>query len=202
MMKSVCTLLGLSADAEEGAVHATVAKLLNRADISADALAALKAEHKSLGDQTQALLAEQSDALLDACAVKEERIRNRMADALKLLQNRSERLRYLADFGYAPGEPRRENAAPATSVAADRRNNNGRVLNRGTGHGTAREIASGSLHDGEQVVAIKIQNRASELQGRGLKFRLHAAGTRPAAKVLNRMVREKLRNESATDVHR
>ena len=44
------------------------------------------------------------------------------------------------------------------------------MLNRGTGHGTAREIASGSLHDGEQVVAIKIQNRASELQGRGLKF--------------------------------
>ena len=169
-MKSVCTLLGLSADAEEGVVHAAVAKLLNRADISADALAALKAEHKSLGDQTQTLLAEQSDALLDACAVKEERIRNRMADALKLLTNRSERLRYLADFGYAPGEPqRRESAAPATSVA-DRRNNNGRVLNRGTGHGSAREIASGSLHDGEQVVAIKIQNRASELQGKGLKF--------------------------------
>ena len=142
-MKSVCTLLGLSADAEEGAVHATVATLLNRADISADALAVLKAEHKSLGDQNQTLLAEQSDALLDACAVKEERIRNRMADALKRLQNRSERLRYLADFGYAPGEPPRENAAPATAVA-DRRNNNnhnGRVLNRGTGHGTAREIA-------------------------------------------------------------
>jgi hypothetical protein len=169
-MKSVCTLLGLSADAEEGVVHAAVAKLLNRADISADALAALKAEHKSLGDQTQTLLAEQSDALLDACAVKEERIRNRMTDALKLLTNRSERLRYLADFGYAPGEPqRRECAAPATSVT-DRRSNNGRVLNRGIGHGTAREIASGSLHDGEQVVAIKIQNRASELQGKGLKF--------------------------------
>jgi hypothetical protein len=176
-MKSVCTLLGLPADAEEAAAHAAVAKLLNRADISADALAALQAEHKSLAGQNQTLLAEQSDALLDACAVRDERIRNRMTDALKLLQNRAERLRYLADFGFAPGEPpRRESTAPATSVA-DRRNPNGnqghhggRVLNRGAGHGAAREIASGVFTDGEQAVAVKIQNRASELQGKGLKF--------------------------------
>jgi len=52
-MKSVCTLLGLSAEADEAAVHAVVTKLLNRGDIAPDALVSLRAEHRSLGEQNQ-----------------------------------------------------------------------------------------------------------------------------------------------------
>jgi hypothetical protein len=153
-MKSVCTLLGLSADADEPSVHAAVSKLLNRGDIAPDALAALRAEHQSLGEQNQILLGEQSQALLDACGVREEKIRNRLADGLKLLRNRQERLSYLADFGYTP------NGQDARATT--------RVLNRGGA--AVRESVTGAAGEGEQALAIKIQNRAGELQGKGLKY--------------------------------
>jgi len=155
-MKSVCTLLGLSAEADEIAVHAAVSRLLNRGDIAPEALAALRTEHQSLTEQNQTLLAEQSDTLLDGCGVKDERIRNRLKDGLKPLKNRAERLSYLADFGYQPGEP-----AKFAAVTT-------RVLNRGTS--IARESAVGNHGEGDQAVAVKIQNRANELQGKGLKY--------------------------------
>lgn len=155
-MKSVCTLLGLSAEADETAVHAAVSRLLNRGDISCDALAALRAEHQSLAEQNQILLGEQAEALLDGCGVKDERQRNRLKDGLKLLKNRQERLGYLADFGYEPGGGRSQTAATA------------RVLNRGTG--ATRELPISFAGENEQAVALKIQNRAGELQGRGLKY--------------------------------
>jgi hypothetical protein len=154
-MNSICTLLGLSATADEAALHAAVTRLLNRADIAPDALAALRAEHQTLTDQNQLLLGEQSETLLDSCGVRDERLRNRLQDGLKLLKNRQERLNYLADFGYQPGEPPR----PA-SVS--------RVLNRGAG--PAREFSTLPAGDGDQAVALKIQNRASELHGKGLKY--------------------------------
>ena len=153
-MKSVCTLLGLSAEADEPAVHAAVAKLLNRGDIAPAALAALRAEQQSLAEQNRLLLGEQSETLLDGCGVTDERIRNRLRDGMKLLKNRQERLGYLADFGYRPGDP----AKAAT----------GRVLNRGTG--AARESTATVSGEGEHAIAIKIQSRASELQGKGLKY--------------------------------
>jgi hypothetical protein len=156
-MKSVCTLLGLSAEADEAAVHAAVARLLNRADIAPDALAALRAEHQSLAEQNQILLAEQSETLLDGCGVRDERLRNRLHDGMTRLKNRQERLGYLADFGYQPGD------APKPAAAA-------RVLNRGPIPG--RDPAAGALGEGEQAVALRIQNRAGELQGKGLKYDL------------------------------
>jgi len=156
-MKSVCTLLGLATDADEPSVHAAVTKLLNRGDIAPDALATLRAEHTSLGETNQSLLNEQCETLLDNCGVKEDRVRNRLKDGMKPLKNRQERLNYLADFGYRPGEP----AKSPTSV---------RVLNRGSS--AARESVTGAHNEGEQAVALKIQNRASELQGKGLKYDL------------------------------
>ena len=122
-MKSVCTLLGLSADADEASVHTAVARLLNRGDIAPDALATLRAAHQSLGDQNQTLLGEQSEILLDGCGVKDERVRNRLKDGLKSLKNRAERLSYLADFGYVPGEVARSTAGTGTGTGV-------RVLNR------------------------------------------------------------------------
>jgi hypothetical protein len=167
-MKSVCTLLGLSADADETAIHLAVAKLLNRGDIAPDALAALRAEHQALTEQNHRLLSEESDALLDGCGVREERLRNRLKAGLKPLASREERLGYLADFGYEPG---RGQAAAAFGA---------RVLNRGTG--TARE-ATTATGEGEQAVALRIQNRAGELQGKGLKY--DAAWNQARREVLN-----------------
>ena len=158
-MKSVCTLLGLSADADEIAVHAAVTRLLNRGDIAPEALAALRAEHQSLAEQNQILLAEQSETLLDGCGVKDERVRNRLKDGMKPLKNRQERLSYLADFGYEPGKGPNGQDARATTA---------RVLNRG--NAVARESVTGSSSEGEQAMAIKIQNRANELQGKGMKY--------------------------------
>jgi hypothetical protein len=159
IMKSVCTLLGLSADADEPAVHAAVAKLLNRGDIAADALAALRAEHRSLGEQNHVLLDEQAEALLDGCGVREEKIRNRLKDGMKRLKNRQERLGYLADFGFEPGKTAAHLAAGA-----------GRVLNRGTGG--ARESLPITFAETEQTQTLKIRNRAEELRGqsRGRTF--------------------------------
>jgi len=154
-MKSVCTLLGLSAEADEAAVHAAVTRLLNRGDIAPEALASLRAEHQSLAEQNQMLVSEQAETLLDACGVKDERVRNRLKDGMKLLRNREERLGYLADFGYQPGEAVK--AAPAA-----------RVLNRGAG--VARETAAALGGADEQAMAMRIQNRASELHGKGLKY--------------------------------
>jgi phage I-like protein len=156
-MNSLATLLGLSADADEATCHAAVSRLLNRADITTEALALLRAEHQSFAEQNQSLLAEQSEALLDGCGVRDERLRNRLKDGLKLLKNRQERLTYLADFGLQPGEPSRP-VAPAQ----------GRLLNRGNGSAVPSSRVAGTETD--QALALKIQNRASELQGKGLKY--------------------------------
>ena len=158
-MKSVCTLLGLAAEADEIAVHAAVSRLLNRGDVSPEALASLRAEHQSLSGQNQNLLAEQSETLLDGCGVKDERVRNRLKDGMKLLKNREERVNYLADFGYEPGKNDGAHRDAATKQT--------RVLNRGTG--PVKE-PSATLGESEQSLAVKIQNRASELQGKGLKY--------------------------------
>jgi hypothetical protein len=54
-MKSVCALLGLSEDAQEANVHAAVAKLLNRADISAADLTVIKNRNTELEGENKKL---------------------------------------------------------------------------------------------------------------------------------------------------
>lgn len=125
-MKTVCTLLGLSADADESSVHAAVSKLLNRgdatpveltqlrnrADITADGL-------KALRDENTALLDEQIAADLATHKVTDEKIINRVTPLLKGMKNRADRVAFLADC-----------IKPAGSAAP-----NVRVLNRQDGKG-------------------------------------------------------------------
>lgn len=140
-MKTVCTLLGLSADADETSVHTEVSKLKNRIT----ELEPLATENKTLKNRVAEFDGEQIDGLLDSCGVKEEKIRNRMKTGMEPLKNREERLTYLADFGHVPGKP-------ATTQP--------RVLNRGTGNAAATEAATGT---DEQALTEKIRNRCAEL---------------------------------------
>ncbi len=152
-MKTVCTLLGLSADADEASVHAAVSKLLNRGDIAPDALATLRAEHKTLGETNAALLGEQLTGLLAEHGIKDEKVINRLKPVLTPLKNREERLACLADFGFKPG------GNPQTQAARTET----RILNRGGGAEAVVSAETGSAD--EQAVARKIKNRANELRG-------------------------------------
>jgi hypothetical protein len=121
-MKTVCTLLGLSAEADETSVHAAVTKLLNRPDVTPEAYTVLKNSAdrtKTLETENQALLGEQCEAILDGCGIKtDDKRRPHLVNSLKLLKNRDERMAHLADFGLKPGE--------ATKPAPQ-----ARLLNRG-----------------------------------------------------------------------
>lgn len=150
-MKTVCTLLGLSAEADEASVHAAVTKLLNRGDISVADLQTLRNEHKAFGELNVTLLGEQVDGLLDLHGVKEEKIRNRLKLVLADLKNREERVAVLSDFGFKQVEAKQEKAG------------HGRVLNRGTGKTAEQETPIDAAD--EKAVTEKIKNRANELKG-------------------------------------
>jgi hypothetical protein len=149
-MKSVCTLLGLSAEADEQSVHAAVTKLLNRADITPAALTSLQAEHKTFGEQNQTLLGEQVDGLIAEHGLKDEKVINRLKPVLATLKNRKERLDYLADFGFKPVEAGKSAPAP-------------RILNRGTTAVATTETDEAVTLAAEQDRAQKVMNRASAI---------------------------------------
>jgi hypothetical protein len=145
-MTTVCTALGLSADAAEEAVLAEVTRLQNRLA----GLQSLEAEHTTLRNRNRELEGEQCEVLLDVCGIDARDARRpRLKAGLEFLKNREERLGYLADFGLKPGETRP--AKPAQ-----------RVLNRGTGD-AGRPQAVGEEHAGQNQAA-KIMNRARQLQ--------------------------------------
>jgi len=144
-MKTVCTLLGLSAEADELSAHAAVTKLLNRAT--------------ELEQENQTLLGEQLDGLLAEYKITEEKILNRLKPVLQGLKNREERLVCLADFGFKAGGV----AAPRESAA-----NPARVLNRGTGKAPMVEESMAGVD--EKTLAQKLKNRANELHIHGRSF--------------------------------
>lgn len=126
-MKSVCTRLGLSADASEDAVLAEVNKLFNRIDEAkpiGEEVTKLKNRVTALEGENQTLLGEQVDALLDAHGVKEEKVRNRIKPMLVPLKNRAERVEALTDLGHKPLDPK---AGKSGTV----------ILNRGEGRNPA-----------------------------------------------------------------
>ena len=143
-MKNIASKLGLAAEASEEAIVAAVTKIMNR---NAE-LEPLAETNKTLTNRLTALEGEQIDSLLTECKVTDAKIINRVKPALAPLANREERLKYLADFGYKPGEAKR-------------------VLNRGSG--TAPDETTPAAGD-EQARVEKIRNRCSELQKSGLKF--------------------------------
>ncbi len=151
-MKTVCTLLGLSADADEASVHAAVSKLLNRGDLTPEALAALRAEHKTLGEMNQTLLGEQLAGLLAEYGIKEEKIVNRLTPVLTSLKNREERLACLADFGFKGSSSSSSSSSSSPT----------RVLNRGQG---TPQSDNSLVGQDDKTIARKIKNRANELKG-------------------------------------
>ncbi len=155
-MKSVCTLLGLSADASEDAVLAEVTKIKNRLTTVETELTPVKNRVITLETENANLLTEQIDADFATAGIADEKIINRhkplLADA-KHFKNRAERLAFIADL--AP----QETESPATTQTAQRKLTNRET--RPPGNGTP------ATEGNEQVRAQKITNRARELHVNG-----------------------------------
>ena len=92
-MKTVCTLLELSADASEEAVHAAVAKLKNRIIV----LEPMEADNTKLKNRIAEIDAEQVAGLLAGRKVTDAKIVNRLTPVLLGLKNREERIAFLDD---------------------------------------------------------------------------------------------------------
>ena len=153
-MKTVCTLLGLSADADEASVHAAVTKLQNRITT----LEPLEAENQTLKNRATEIETDACASLLDACGLKkDDKRRERVVPVLVTLKNREERLAYLADFDIKPVE--------ASKPAAGKQQV--QLHNRDTK--APGEKSNGTETD-EQAKAVTIKNRAQELQCKGMKF--------------------------------
>ena len=143
-MKTVCTLLELSADASEEAVHAAVAKLKNRIIV----LEPMEADNTKLKNRIAEIDAEQVAGLLAGRKVTDAKIVNRLTPVLLGLKNREERIAFLDDCNI-----KAEPAKPA-----------GRVLNRETGKPA--EAAAGTQAEAVTTEALnaevrKIMNRDS-----------------------------------------
>lgn len=147
-MKSVCNLLGLSADASEEAVHAAVTKLMNRNTT----LEPLVAENTTLKNRNTELEGEQCDVLMTAHgldATKDAARREKLKPVLVGLKNREDRESFLKDVVTAPAAPA---AAPQT-----------KLFNRDT-----QPPQKGSQKQKDEAAqsarATKIMNRATQLQ--------------------------------------
>lgn len=149
-MKSVCTRLGLSADASEDAVLAELNKLFNRTETAEKAiteLPTLKNRNTELETRNTELLGEQVDALLDAHGVKEEKIRNRARAAILPLKNREERVSFLTDFGFKPVEAGKPQQQQRGSV----------ILNRGESKTPGERASVATEQVDEQALANKAE---------------------------------------------
>jgi hypothetical protein len=153
-MKTVCTLLDLSADASEEAVHAAVSKLKNRIV----ALEPHETENTTLKNRIKESETDACASLLDACGLKnDDKRRERIMPVLVGLKNRAERLAYLADFSIKPVE------AVKTTQA--------KLHNRDTKPPGGKVEAAEGDEAGEKNLAVKIRNRANELRaGKNIPF--------------------------------
>lgn len=110
-MKSVCTLLGLSADASEESVHQAVTLLRNRATTAEDKLTPLTNRATTLETENATLLTEQIEADFATHKITDEKVVNRhkplLAD-LKHFKNRAERVEFIKDLTKAPANSRQE----------------------------------------------------------------------------------------------
>lgn len=157
-MKTVCTLLGLSADASEEALHAAVSKIINRGDITPEDLTKLRNRSTELETTNKTLLDEQVEALLDAHGVKEEKVRNRLSGVLTGMKNRKERVEALVDFGFEPVDPKAENEEKPAQRG-------GKVLNRAQAKTPASKTGESEEENARKAEAeiadYKVRNRCS-----------------------------------------
>lgn len=108
-MKSIATKLGLSAEASEQAVLDALTPLLNRAEITPDALKTLRDQNVLLLNRNTELEGEQIETLLDVHGVKDAEQREALTPALAPLKNRADRVTFLTKIGFAPGKTAAKN---------------------------------------------------------------------------------------------
>jgi hypothetical protein len=146
-MKSVCTLLGLSADADEESVHAAVTRLQNRLQ----SLEPLEPEITRLKNRNTELEGEQCDVLMDAHGLDAERDkarRDKLKPVLISLRNRVERKSFLAE------------CCPVAATSSAQRQHL-KLHNRDTNPpGTA----VGGAETADSQTATKIMNRANDIR--------------------------------------
>lgn len=142
-MKKIANELGLADEASEDSIFTAVTKLKNRVT----ELEPLGAKNTELKNRIAEFDGEQVDGLLVEHGIKDEKVINRLKPVLTPLKNREERLAWLADAGYKAGNTERTET---------------RILNRGNGTGTMKEVAAAT---DDRAVAKKIKNRANELKG-------------------------------------
>ncbi len=167
-MKTVCSLLGLSIDASEEAIHAEVGKLLHRVKAAEETSAPLKNRVAQLETENIALLAAQVDTDLE---LHKRRYPAAQRDAWKtqLLANRAATLALLGGLPESrhSGEGREEGAG-STAPA--------RIHNRETasdpGSRLAREAAAVADPNTSEnrARAAAIRNRAVELRAANRKL--------------------------------
>ena len=154
-MKSVCTLLGLSADASEEAAHAEITKMKNRLVTVEGQVAPLQARVTELETSNATLVDEQIAADLDGKGIKDEKVRNRLVPVLKPMKNRAERIAFIEDVVGKPTQAGNGNGGGNSGQPQKK------LLNRDTKPpGTATVENDGRA---EKVRADKIANRANTL---------------------------------------
>lgn len=156
-MKSVCSALGLSADASEEAVLGEVTKVINRATKAEGELTPVKNRVTALETENTTLLDEQIAADLDAKGIKDEKVRNKLLPVLKTLKNRAERIEFLTDV---VGKP-----AAAAPAAQRKLFNRDAKAPEGGDSGTVDEAARAQKADAE-IRDYKVRNRCSYTEAR------------------------------------
>lgn len=151
-MKTVCSLVGLSADASEESVHAAVSKLLNRATEAETKLTPLQTQVTELTTANATLLQEQIAADFAVAGIKDEKFVNRHAPLLsdaKHFKNRGDRLAFIADV-----------AQPAGGATQQQN----KLQNRNTTPPNGKKADDDANGQPDAATATKIMNRASLLR--------------------------------------
>jgi hypothetical protein len=149
-MKSVASLLGLSAEASEETILAEVTKLRNRAIGAEEKLTPAQLRITALETENTTLLTEQIDADFATAGIKDTKIINRHKPLLsdpRHFKNRDERVAFIKDLG--------KPAAPAGGQV--------KLLNRDTKPPGA-EAAEEDNGQQTQAEATKIMNRAHSIR--------------------------------------
>jgi hypothetical protein len=165
-MKSVCSLLGLSPDAAEDAVHSEVTKLQNRATAAEGAIKPLQNRLAQMEADHSSLLAAQIESDLELNknrfpATEREKWKN------ALLANRRQSLDLLQ------GLPSLAQRATEGRVDSTGRPKNERVHNRATAGDPGQRLALDAAETDTpraRAAAAAIRNRATELRSANKKL--------------------------------
>lgn len=160
-MKTVCTLLGLSAEADEASVHAAVTTLKNRITT----LEPLEAENTKLKNRNTEAESELCESLMDAHGIGSEKQedktrREKLKPVLLAMKNRADRVAFLTE------------CVPVEKLTTQPQRTQVQLKNRDTKVPVKNNtVATEGDEQAQQVLATKIRNRANELRaGKSITF--------------------------------